>query len=101
LQYEGDRDRDAIIAYHHEIAKESGITKLTRKTLSLFGVIGGGATGAAIGSVLSGPEGGAIGGAAGSSVGYVMEVASKLGSNWKPVVFGNWARDRIEKIVDK
>jgi len=101
LQYEGDRDRDAIIAYHNEVAKESGIKKLTRKTLSIFGVVGGSATGAAIGSVLSGPVGGAIGGAAGGSVGYVMDVASKLGSDWKPVVFGDWARNRIEKIIEK
>lgn len=100
LQDEGDRDRDAIIAYHNEVAKESGITKLTRKTLSIFGVVGGGATGAAIGAALTGPVGGAIGGAAGSSVGYVMDVASKLGSDWKPVVFGNWMRNRIEKAID-
>jgi len=101
LQYEGDRDRDAIIAYHHEFAKESKITKLTRHSLNIFGVIAGGAAGAAIGSSLTGPVGGAIGGATGSSIGYLTNVASKLGGDWKPVVFGNWARGRIENIVNK
>ena len=56
---ESDRDRDAIIAYHHEVAKESGIVKATRKALNLFGVIGGGALGGALGNVMSGIEGAA------------------------------------------
>jgi len=101
LQIEGEKDRDAIISYHHEVAQESGFTKTARNAISIFGVIGGAGLGSAVGSVLSGPEGAAIGGASGSAAGYVMDVASKLGSGWKPVVFGNWYRDRISKVLEK
>ena len=99
LQTESDRDRDAIIAYHHEVAKESGIIKTTRKVLNLFGVIGGGALGATLGNTVSGLEGAALGGGAGSAAGYLMDLASKLGADWKPVVFGNWVKDRIDNVL--
>lgn len=99
LQTESDRDRDAIIAYHHEVAKESGFIKHSRKAINLFGVLGGGAAGSLIGSSISGPPGAIIGGVAGSGIGFLTDIASKLGADWKPVVFGNWARDRIEKLI--
>ena len=99
LQQENDRDRDAIIAYHNEVAHESGIIKAGRKALSIFGVIGGGATGSAIGATVAGPIGGTIGAAAGSSVGYLADVTSKIGADWKPIVFGDWLGDRIKKVV--
>jgi len=97
LQQESERDRDAIIAYHNEVSKASGLEGLGRKTLSLFGVLGSGATGSLIGSTLAGPGGAAAGGAIGSGVGFLFDIASKLGDNWKPVVFGDWLRNRIEK----
>ena len=99
LQVESDRDRDAIIAYHHEVAKESGFIKHGRKVINLFGVLGGGAAGSLIGSSISGPGGAAIGGVVGSAAGFLADIASKLGADWKPVVFGNWARDRIERLL--
>ena len=99
LQDESERDRDAIIAYHHEVAKEMGFIKYGRKAINLFGVIGGGATGSIIGSSISGPIGAAVGGIAGSATGFLADIASKLGVDWKPVLFGNWARDRIEKLL--
>jgi hypothetical protein len=101
LQEESDRDRDAIIAYHHEIAKEAGFVNVSRKALNLFGVIGGGAVGSLVGSVVAGPPGAALGGAAGSAVGYVMDVASKLGTDWKPMVFGTWFKNRIEELLEE
>jgi len=101
LQEESDRDRDAIIAYHHEVAKASGFTKVGRKTLNLFGVVGGGAAGSMVGSAISGPVGAALGGASGSAIGYLLDIASKLGADWRPMVFGNWYKDRIEKVLDK
>ncbi len=70
-----------------------------RKALNIFGVIGGGATGAYVGTLLGGPAGGALGGAAGGAVGYLADVTSKIGANWRPVIFGDWLRDRIEKVV--
>ncbi len=99
LQNESDRDRDAIIAYHNEVATEAGLVHGARKALNIFGVIGGGATGAYVGTLLGGPAGGALGGAAGSAVGYLAEVTSKLGANWRPVIFGHWLRHRIENVV--
>jgi len=101
LQTESERDRDAIIAYHHEVAKESGFTNATRKALNLFGVMGGGALGATLGTSVSGIEGAALGGGAGSAAGYVLDIASKLGADWKPVVFGTWFKDRIDKALTK
>lgn len=101
LQSESDRDRDAIIAYHNEIAREAGITRGARKMLKLFGVLGGGAVGALAGGAIANPVGGAVvGSAAGGAVGYLADVTSKLGADWKPVVFGDWLRDRIEKALD-
>lgn len=99
LQEESDRDRDAIIAYHHEVANESGIIKTGRKVLNMFGVIGGAAIGAALGDPASGLKSIAIGGMVGGATSYICDIASKLGADWKPVVFGNWAKERIEKVL--
>jgi hypothetical protein len=98
LRAESDRDRDALIAYHNEVAKEAGFTRVGRRALNLFGLVGGGAVGGAVGAVVAGPVGGALGGAAGSAVGYLADLASKVGSGWKPVVFGNWMKERIEQF---
>lgn len=101
LQQESERDRNAIIAYHNEVAKESGIKTGARKALSIFGILGGGAAGSAAGSLIAGPVGGALGGVAGGAVGYLADVTSKLGTNWRPVVFGQWLRKRIEDVIDE
>ena len=101
LQRESDRDRDAIIAYHNETARELGLVTAGRKALSIFGVLGGGAAGSLIGTAIAGPIGAAIGGAAGSGTGYLADLVSKIGADWKPVVFGNWLRKRIEKLVEE
>ena len=101
LQSEADRDRNAIIAYHHEVMKESGMTRLGRTTLSLFGILSGGAVGSLIGDAATGSIGGAIGGAAGAGMTYLLELAAKLGQDWRPVVFGNWMQDRIKKLLGK
>lgn len=95
LTQQGERDRSAIIAYHTEVATASGFVTLDRKTLSLFGAIGGAAAVGALGSILAGPKGGAIAGALGATVG---ELAAMLGAAWKPIVFGEWMRDRIEEL---
>lgn len=100
LQQESERDRNAIIAYHNEVARESGIKTGARKAVSIFGILGGGAAGSLAGSLIAGPVGGAVGGAAGSAVGYLADVTSKIGSNWKPVIFGDWLRKRIEDVVN-
>jgi hypothetical protein len=97
LQQEVERDRDALVAYHHEVAKESGFVKAGRKALSIFGILSGGAVGSIVGAAIGGPAGGATGAVAGSAVGYIADLASKLNEGWKPVVFGNWLRDYVER----
>jgi len=100
LQQESERDRKAIIAYHNEVARESGIKTGARKALSIFGILSGPAAGSIIGNLIAGPVGGALGGAAGGAVTYLADVASRIGSNWRPVVFGEWLRKRIEDVID-
>ena len=101
LQQESQRDRNAIIAYHNEVARESGIKTGARKAVSIFGILGGGAAGSAAGSLIAGPVGGALGGVVGGAVGYLADVTSKIGANWRPVVFGQWLRKRIEDVIDE
>jgi len=98
LQTEAERDRDAIIAYHHEVAKESRLTSLGRKTLDMFGFVGGGAIGGAVGATMAGTPGAAIGGAVGGAISYFADVAGKIGSDWRPVVFGEWMKERISQL---
>lgn len=100
LETEGERDRSAIISYHEEVARETGIIRAGRKTLRLFGVLGGGAISGAIGGMTGDPIAGAsIGGAVGNTLTYVLDLGSKIGADWKPVVFGNWFKERIAKLL--
>jgi hypothetical protein len=99
LQNESDRDRNTLFAYHTEIAKTSGIASFGKSTLNLFGIIGGGALSGWIGAMYAGPVGGVVGSVAGSTLGFLTNVASKIGDGWKPIVFGNWLDDRIKKII--
>ena len=96
LQEEGERDRNAIIAYHNEISKEVGLIKYGRKTLRLFGFFGGPIGGAYVGSTVAGPTGAVVGAAAGAGLEYITDISSKIGEGWRPVVFGNWLKDRID-----
>lgn len=91
LQQESERDRDAIIAYHHEVARETGFLKAARRSLTIFGVVGG----AVAGAVWTGPAGAAVG----AGVGYLLDLAAKLGADWRPVVFGNWMKERVAKVL--
>lgn len=101
IQQESDRDRDAIIAYHNEVAKESGFKTAARSSLTLFGILGGALGGAYIGNQVAGSNGQTIGTIFGTSLGYLTDISAKLGSEWKPLVFGNWLRDRIERYTKK
>lgn len=100
LNTEGERDRNAIIAYHEEVAKECGILSAGRKSLSLFGVLGCAATSTYVGGIVGGPPGAVagavVGAAAGETVKYVFDVASKLNADWKPVVFGRWLKNQLK-----
>lgn len=101
LQEEGERDRNAIIAYHNEIAKETGLIKFGRKTLRLFGLLLGPGTGTFIGGKIGSIEGVVLGTTVGAGIKYLFDLGSKLGEDWKPVIFGNWLKERIEKILEE
>jgi hypothetical protein len=101
LQNEGERDRDAIIAYHEEVARESGMINAGRKFLSLFGAIGVGAVGGALGTVAGTPTTGAIIGGTAGGLTYIFNIASKIRADWKPVVFGNWFKERIARLLNE
>lgn len=100
LQTDSERDRSSIIAYHNEVARESGLLKFGRSSLRIFGILTGGGVGGLLGAAMPGPFGGAIGGLAGGAISFTTEVCAKIGEGWKPVVFGNWLRDRVEETTD-
>ena len=100
LQEESDRDRDALIAYHNEVAVESGLASAGRKTIAVFGVLAGGAVGGALGATFAGPEGGAVAGAAGAGLTYLTDIGAKIGAGWRPIVFGQWLESRIAQYLD-
>jgi len=97
LQSESDRDRNAIIAYHNEVAREAEIVSLGRKTLRMFGILGIPLAEAFIAQAY--PDTAIVTGSISAGAVYLTDVASKIGEDWKPVVFGNWVRDRIEKVL--
>lgn len=103
LQTEADKDRNAMVFYMQEAAKESGFTKTGRISVNMFGVIGGGVVGNLIGSALSADPttSSYIGSAAGGTITYLLDLASKFRSGWKPYVFGDWYKARIEKLLAK
>ena len=101
LQNESERDRNAIIAYHTETAKESGWSGAGRRALALFGVLGSAAVAGAVGGAVAGVPGAVAGAGVEAGLVYVFDVASKLNTEWRPLVFGNWARDRIRKELDR
>jgi len=99
LQSEAERDRDTIIAYHNEVGKELRLISAGRSTLNMLGVLGSPALGSIIGATVSGSAGAALGGAVGSGAGYLLSLASKLGADWKPIVFGDWLSEHIKMLV--
>ena|SRR3990167_6464567 len=101
LQEESGHDRNAIIAYHHEVAKESGFRNVGRKSLNIFGVLASSAVGGIVGYKLGDVQGAVIGSSVASMSQYLIDVASKLGKDWKPVVFGNWMKSSVAKLIEK
>jgi len=95
LRTESSLDRNALIAYHEEIAVGSSWSRVGRRALSASGVVGG----VAAGALLAGPLG-AVGGAlAGEALKYIVDLAAKFDEGWRPRVFGDWARARIERAL--
>jgi hypothetical protein len=96
LQSESDRDRNAIIAYHNETAKQLGISTLGRKSLRMFGVLGFTLAETYLTYTYTDLPTALV---AGGASAFLIDVASKMDEDWKPIVFGNWIRGRIEKVL--
>jgi hypothetical protein len=95
LRSETSFDRDAVLAYLGELSAGSGWTKDLGKFVRLIGLVGGTAAGAA----LAGPLG-AVGGAlTGEALKYLTDLATKVDGGWSPKVFGQVARNEIERAV--
>lgn len=79
LQSEGDRDRDAIIAYHQEVANESGFTRVGRRALRMFGCVSGAALGASVvhDHALGAVAGAVIGEGVNEAVKYLFDIGAK------------------------
>ncbi len=105
LQEEAEKDRNSIIAYHQEVAKDSGLANAGRKVLSILGPTGGALAGAAVTHSLDLPEGSiwapGIGAAVGSRLQFLFDLASTFGTGWKPAVFGQWSIERINRYLKK
>lgn len=99
LQNEGERDRNAIYAYHTEVSDELGLVKYGRKALQLTSVLGSAALGSYLGDITS--VGSVEGSMVGAGVGYLLDIGSRFQSDWKPVVFGNWLSNRIKKVLEE
>lgn len=93
LQLEGEKDRNALIAYHKEVSKSTGLDRGIKKGLHLFGVLGG----AAVGSVM----GGSLGGMVGAGIPYLVDIATKINRGWRPIIFGDWLDNKIKKLIDE
>lgn len=101
VQSQKERDPNAFFASHSEVAGEVGLRQAEKRAVSLFGALGGGAAAAPAGGAAPvapkpGPDTGSTGGA-----GFLFDLGLKLGQEWKPIVFGKWSKDRIERIVGK
>ena len=91
LQQEGDRDRDALLAYHHDVAVESSFRRGARKVLRMFGYGLGTAVGLAYPTSL--PI--AAAGVAGTAL--LDQLVGHLEQRWRPVNFGHWASDFVRR----
>lgn len=107
LQTQADRDGDAIIAYHSEVARESGLWTLGRNAIRIFGVVGGAAGGAALSNQVgtSGVTGAAVGAAIGEAgskaIEFGADMLAKMGAGWRPLVFGQRYRNLVVKLAEK
>lgn len=91
LQASGERDIDQFASYHSEVGRASVLDGLSRKAVSLFGVIAG------AGVSLTVP--GALGAGLGAATAYSIDIGSRIGEDWRPIVFGEWLDSRLRAAV--
>jgi hypothetical protein len=103
LQAQAGRDREALIAYHHEVARATGFNRAAGKTIKIFGALAGAGVGAAVAGSTGAAYGAIVGNIAGKvledGVKFIFDVAGRLDGDWKPVVFGDWMRDYVSKAT--
>jgi hypothetical protein len=103
LQTETDRDRNAIIAYHNEIAKETGFTKVGKTTLKMFGILT--SVGLSITAEAFFKDQDTLTKETAKKIGEKIvesatdKVSKKLFKEWKPVCFGEGYREEIKKLL--
>lgn len=102
LQTEAERDGDAIVAYHGEVARQSGFTNIDKKSLQLFGVLALLSIYTKIQfkeDVVTNEDIRTMGD---RSPDFLFDYgARKLGDDWKPVCFGNWYKDEITRLLKR
>jgi hypothetical protein len=87
------------------VAKESGYAKIGRRSLRLFGVLTGAGIGAtiaakpAIGVAVGGVGATLLQATAKEAAKYLFDLSASVGADWKPVVFGNWYRQKISDLL--
>lgn len=103
LQQQGERDGDAIIAYHSELGHQTKLAALGSSLLSLCLPIAG----SFAGGLVEGPVGASIGAVAGTGANaiisegtsFIADIAGESGKGWRPAVFGRWLDKRIKAII--
>lgn len=99
LQSQGERDVNALIAYHNEVAEESRLTNVARKAIRVAGVVGGAFAGAAINEVAGKPVGPMMAASTGAVVSdgvkFLLMAASQIDDGWRPFVFGQWMKNFV------
>lgn len=95
VQAETEKDRNEIIAYHSEVAKNQGFLSASKRSLEIFGAIGG----AAIGAKMAPGYGEVTGAVTGAALGSISQFTAGLINGWKPYVFGEWYKSRIKKYL--
>jgi len=101
LQSETERDRDALIAYHHEVAQKSGFSKAATSTIRLFGVLSAGAIAGVLQAKGADPAAWALAGAGAAGLPYLVDVATSVRAQWRPIVFGRWVQDRVRRLMEE
>ena len=84
------------------MSKESGLSGVVRKTLKLAGVLVPPAAGIALASTASptmGVTAAIAAKAATEGTKYLLNAAASFDAGWKPQMFGNWLKKRIDRIM--
>ena len=99
LQEISERDKDAIISYHTEVAKETGLTKFGKSMLNLFGDMGTATIGTYLGYTANDIQGVILAGLVTSNIHFVLRNILDKKCEWKPIIFGEWLKGRLSNYT--